>query len=198
MPNTYGSVAKVFISTDEQNNISTEDLTDTVVNPLAMNMYVLGYDNNKNLVEVNKAIKENLKVYLSEYRMLTDSINIRNAFIINIGVDFDIIPQPNYNANEVLVRCIQGLKDFFAIDNWQINQPILYNDLYSVLNNLDGVQSVAGIRIKNLNNTSLGYNNISYDIEQATKNRIIYPSLDPSIFEVKYPDKDIRGKVVTY
>jgi hypothetical protein len=198
MPNTFGSVAKVFISTDEQNNISTEEVMTTVANPLAMNMYVLGYDNNKNLIEVNTAIKENLKVYLSEYRMLTDSINIRNAFIINIGIDFDIIPQPNYNANEVLVRCIQALKDFFAIDNWQINQPILYNDLYSALNNVDGVQSVEGIRIKNLNNVGLGYSNIFYDVDQATKNRILYPSLDPSIFEVKYPDKDIRGKVVTY
>ena len=198
MPNTYGSVAKVYIGTDEQNNVSNEDLITTVANPLAMNMYVLGYDGNKNLVEVNTAIKENLKVYLGEYRMLTDSINIRNAFIINIGVDFDIIPQPNYNANEVLVRSIQAIKDFFTIDNWQINQPILYNDIYSLLNDVDGVQSVAGVRIKNLNNTSLGYSNIAYDINEATKNRIVYPSYDPAIFEVKYPDKDIRGKIVTY
>ncbi len=198
MPNTYGSVAKVFITPDEQNNITTEDVTDKVANPLAMNMYVLGYDNNKNLIPVNKAIKENLKAYLSQYKMMTDSINIRDGFVINIGIDFDIVVLPNYNVNEVLTKSIQALKDFFAIDKWQINQPILYSDLMLALNSVEGVQSVSSIGIKNLNNAALGYSNIAYDIQSATKNGIVYPSLDPSIFEIKFPEKDIRGRIVTY
>ena len=198
MPNTYGSVAKVFITPDEQNNIATEDYYDKVANPLAMNMYVLGYDDNKNLVNVNEAIKNNLKTYISQYKMLTDSINIRDAFVINIGIDFDIIALPNYNINEVLLKSIQAMKDFFAIDNWQVNQPILYSDLMLTLNTVEGVQSVSSIGIKNLTNTALGYSNIAYDITSATKNGILYPSIDPSIFEIKFPEKDIRGKIVTY
>ena len=199
MPNTYGSVAKVFITPDEQNNISTsENFDDTVANPLAMNMFVLAYDNNKNLTQVNRAVKDNLKTYLSQYKMMTDSINIRDAYVINIGIDFDIVPLPNYNVNEVLLRCIQAMKDFFNIDNWQVNQPILYSDMFGVLNDIDGVQSVSNIGIKNIYNSALGYSGVYYDIASATKNGIVYPSLDPSIFEIKYLDKDIRGKIVTY
>lgn len=198
MPNIYGSVAKVYITPDSQDNLQTTDLGATVSNPLAMNMYLLGYDNNKNLTTVNKAIKENLKVYLSQYRMLTDSINLRDGFIINIGVDFSIIVLPNFNANEVLLNCISALKTFFAIDRWQINQPIVYSDLFSTLLAVKGVQTVPSINLKNLNDSDLGYSDVAYDLGEATKNGIIYPSLDPAIFEIKFPNNDIKGRVVTF
>lgn len=199
MPNVFGSVAKVYITPDEQNNIATTDnVYDKVANPLAMNMYMLGYDLNKNLVLVNRAVKENLKTYLSQYRMLTDSINFRDAYVINIGVDFDVIPLPNYNANEVLVNCIEAMKKVFDIDYWQINQPIVYSDLFNTLLKVAGVQTVTDIKVKNLNDELLGYSNILYDIAGATKRGIIYPSLDPSIFEVKYPNNDIKGRIVTF
>lgn len=198
MPNTFGSVAKVFIASDEQNNIATSDLTDVVANPLALNMFVLGYDNNKNLTLVNRAVKENLKTYIDQYRMLTDSINIRDGYIINIGIDFEILPLPNTNANEVLLRAIQSLKDLFNIDMWQINQPLIYSDMFTALLQTEGVQTVTSIKVKNLNDSSLGYSDVLYDIPSATKNGIVYPSLDPAIFEVKFPDNDIRGKIASF
>lgn len=198
LPNVYGSVAKVFITPDEQNNIATSDPNDTITNPLALNMFVLGYDNNKTLTTVNKAIKENLKTYLSQYKMLTDSINIRNAYVINIGVDFDIVTIPNTNANDVLLRAIGALKNFFNIDKWQINQPIVFSDLFAVLLQTEGVQTVTSIKIKNLNDSILGYSDVLYDIQGATKNGVIYPSLDPAIFEVKFLDNDIRGKIANF
>lgn len=199
MPNVFGSVAKVFITPDEQNNISTSDnFGDVVANPLALNMYMLGYDNNKNLVKVNRAVKENLKVYLSQYRMLTDSINFRDAYIINIGIDFDIIPLRNFNGNEVLLNCVNALKEFFNIDMWQINQPIVYSDMLNVLLSVKGVQTVPSIIVKNLNDEFLGYSNVYYGILEATKNNVIYPSLDPCIFEIKFPNNDIKGRIATY
>ncbi len=198
MPNIYGSVAKVFITPDEQSNVGSSEVNDTVANPLAMNMYVLGYNNNKQCAVANRAIKENLKTYLSQYKMLTDSINIRDAYIVNIGVDFDIIPIPNYNANEVLLGCITALKEFFAIDNWQINQPIIYGDIYNLLLRVNGVQTVTAVRIKNLNDELLNYSNVVYNINEATRNGIIYPSLDPAVFEVKFPDNDIKGRIATF
>jgi len=158
----------------------------------------LGYDNNKNLIKVNRAVKENLKTYLSQYRMLTDSINFRDAFIVNIQVDFDIIPFPNFNSNEVLANCVQELKSFFQIDKWQISQPIVLADVLTTLVNVDGVQTVTSIKIKNLHEESLGYSNVAYNISEATRNGIIYPSLDPCIFEVKYPNNDIRGRITTF
>jgi len=195
----FGSVSKVFIAPDEQNNINTTDnFNDTVANPLAMNMYMLGYDNNKNLVNVNRAVKENLKTYLGQYRMLTDSINFRDAYIINIGIDFDVIPLRNFNGNEVLLGCVNALKDLFNIDMWQINQPIIYSDILSVLLSVKGVQTIPSATIKNLNDETLGYSNVAYSILEATKDNIVYPSLDPCIFEIKYPNNDIKGRIATY
>lgn len=198
MPNRYGSVAKVQISPDEQANLATSEVSDKVSNPLAMNMYMLGYDSNKNLTTVNRAVKENLKIYLSQYRMLTDSINFRDAYIINIGVNFDIIPLPNFNANEVILNAINAIKMMFEIDKWQINQPVIYSDIFTTLLAVKGVQTVTKIFIENLNNEVDGYSNIVYDINGATRNGILYPSLDPSIFEVKYPNTDIKGRIATF
>jgi len=198
MPPAYGSVAKVFITPDEQNNIGTTELNDTVANPLAMNMYILGYDNNKNVTVVNRAVKENLKVYLDTYRMLTDSINLRDAYIVNIGVDFDIITLPSYNANEVLLRSIDAMKSYFNIDKWQINQPININEIYNELLKVDGVQTVTKVAINNKNDSYSGYSDVSYNIIGAIRNGIVYPSLDPCIFEVKYPNIDIKGRIATF
>jgi hypothetical protein len=161
-------------------------------------MYVLGYDINKNLTLLNQAVKQNLKTYLGEYRMMTDSVNIINGFVVNIGVDFDIIPLPNYNANEVLLGCVEKIKDFFNIDRWQINEPIIYSDIFNVLLRVAGVQTVTNVKIKNLNDELSGYSNIVYSIEEATRSGIIYPSLDPAIFEIKYLNNDIKGRIVTF
>jgi len=198
MPSTYGSAAKAYIMPDEQQNIGTSEILDTVANPLALNLYLLGYDANKNCTTLNTAVKENVKTYLSQYRMLTDSINIRNAYVINIGVKFDIIPLPSYNANQVLLNAIAVVKNYFNIDKWQISQPIVVSDLYNALFNVDGVQSVSKLNIVNLNDSSLGYSDVVYDVNAATRNGIIYPSLDPSIFEVKFPNTDIQGRITNY
>ena len=197
MPAKYGSVSKAYIVPDDQ--ITQKDLQEQrVANPLAMNMYVLGYNSNKQLTELNQAIKENLKTYLDYYRILTDAVNIKDAFIINIGIDFEISVLPNFNSNEVLLRCVDTVKTVFDIDKWQINQPIIKSDVINSLGNVKGVQSVIGVTYKNLYDSDLGYSGNVYDLKTATRNGVIYPSLDPSIFEVKFPEQDIRGRVVNY
>ena len=126
-----------------------------------------------------------------------DTVNIKDAFIINIGVDFDIIVLPNYNSNDVLLACTNALIVRFAIRNWQINQPIILSELFILLSNISGVQSVSNIKISNKVGTSEGYSQYAYGIEGATVNNTVYPSLDPMIFEVKYPLSDIKGRIVT-
>jgi hypothetical protein len=197
MPSKYGSIAKAYIVPDDQ--ITQQDaIVRRISNPLAMNMYVLGYDQNKQLTAVNDAVKENLKTYLDYYRILTDAINIKDAFIINIGIDFEISVLPNFNSNVVKLRCIDELRNLFNTDRWQINQPIIKSDALTTLANVPGVQSVVGVEFKNLYKTGDGYSGNVYDLTTATRNGVIYPSLDPSIFEVKFPNQDIRGKVVNY
>ena len=164
-------------------------------NPFAINMYLLGYDSNKNLSNLNQAVKQNLKTYLSEYRMLTDGVNIIDGFIINIGCDFEVVCYSNYNKREVIANCLLALQSYFNIDNWTFNKPINISEIELILANVEGVMSVPSVKISNLCCTD-NYSDNSYNIEQATKGKIIYPSLDPSIFEVKYPNKDIKGRAI--
>lgn len=169
-----------------------------VNNPFAINMYVLGYNQNKKLSLLNKAVKENLKTYIGEYRMLTDAVNIIDGFIVNIGVDFEINVYSNYNKREVLANCLTQLQEHFHIDNWTFNKPINISEIELLLANVEGVMSVPSVKISNIcrSDNNEDYSPNRYNIEQATKGKIIYPSLDPSIFEVKYPNKDIKGRAI--
>ena len=162
-------------------------------NPFAINLYLLGYDVNGNITNLNRAVKENLKTYLNEYRLLTDGININDGFVINIGIDFEIVVFGNYNKSEVLTKCIIELKDYFNINNWSFNQTINLSEVELLIANVEGVSSVPKVIITN--KCSGKYSSNSYNIDAATKDKIVYPSLDPSIFEIKFPDADIKGRV---
>lgn len=200
LPSKYGSISKAYITQDFSLN-EIDSVTDYIDdNPLALSLYVLSYDANKRLVEPSPAVKENLKVYMSQYKILTDAINIKSAYYINIAVNFDIIVLPAYNSREVLNDCLNSVRNYFDIDKWQINQPIILSDLYNAIScgNVRGVQSVVKVEIVNKYGVANGYSQYGYDIKGATKNNIIYPSLDPSIFEVRYPSSDIYGRVLTY
>jgi hypothetical protein len=197
MPAKFGSVAKAYIVPDDQ--LSQKDFEETrIANPMAMNLYVLGFNQNKQLVALNNAIKENLKTYLDYYRILTDAVNIKDAFIINVGIDFEIIVLPNYNSNEVLLNCIDAVRAYFNVDRWQINQPIVKSQILNLISQTKGVQSIVNLTFNNLYDTALNYSGNVYDLAAATKNGVIYPSLDPSIFEIKFPNQDIKGRVVNY
>ena len=190
MPSKYGVISKAFIEPTKIQNISAGESNSV------LDLYVLSYNVNNQLSLCSEALKQNLSTYLSIYRMVNDSINIKNGFIINIGVNFDIIVLPEFNNNQVLQRCILALQNYFDIDNWSINQPIILRNIFVLLDRIEGVQTVKDIEITNKVGESLGYSQYSYDISAATNANVIYPSLDPSIFEVKFPSTDIQGRVV--
>lgn len=196
MPGKYGHIAKIYVS---KNN--SFDLKNNFVeygNTIDLNVYCLSYDNNGWLTTLNDAIKQNMKTYIKQYKMLSDGINIRDAHVINIGVNFEIMVYPNQKEpNTVLLNAIDKMKKFFDIDQWEINEPVNLNDIVLQLAAVPGVQSVVSVNIINLYGEDNGYSNNVYDIKGATLNNICYPSLDPSIFEVKYPNSDIKGKIVS-
>jgi hypothetical protein len=200
MPPKFGTVAKAYITQDL--SLSEVDSIPDYIdnNPLALSLYVLSYDANKRLTEASLAVKENLRNYISQYKIMTDAITIKNAYYINIGINFDVVVLPSYNSREVLNQCLNAVRDYFDIDKWQINQPILISELTNIIScgNIRGVQSVTKVEIVNKYGETNGYSKYGYDIKGATKSNIIYPSLDPSIFEVRYPNTDIYGRVVTY
>jgi hypothetical protein len=190
MPAKFGVISKVYIEPTKAITLSAGESNSV------LDLYVLSFNVNNQLQLASTALKDNLTTYLSQYRMVNDAVSIKDAFIINIGVNFDIIVLPEFNSNQVLFDCITALKDYFAIKNWQINQPIVLRDIYILLDRVTGVQTVKNITISNLVGENLGYSPYSYDIAGATIGNVIYPSLDPSIFEVKYSDQDIHGRIV--
>jgi len=192
MPSDYGAIAKSYVEATKAN-----DNTLPGEIPSTLSLYVLGFDSAKHLITSSNTVKQNLSTYLSEYRIIGDTVKIKDGFVINIAIDFEIITLPNFNNNEVLSRCIEELQDYFAIDNWTFNQPILLKELFINLDKINGVQTVKDIYITNKTGVSQGYSEYAYDIEGATQNNVVYPSLDPCVFEVKYPDTDIRGRVVS-
>lgn len=189
----YGTIAKVDII---QDRVREPGRGGNIENQFALNAYCLSYDANKHLIPLNKVVKDNLKAYLEQYRIATDAINIKDAYIINIGVEFEIVTYQNVkNKREVVLRCIDALKTYFNIDNWQIGQPILLIDIYNLLDKIEGVRTVTDVKIINkYDPTGVQYSNNVYDIYSATHDGVVYSSLDPSCFEVKYPDKDIFGR----
>ena len=227
LPPKYGNIAKVHLTQDDQLNRDADsiDLDRQVtpadveagrtlrsfqagrfLNPLAMNMYTLGYNSEKKLVNMNQTSKENLKTYLSQFRLVTDAINIKDAYVINIAVNFSILTKTGFNKNEVLLRCVSAVQDFFDIDRTQIGQPIIVSDIAYQLSLVDGVASIVPpvennanklpIVIENKYKLEEGYSGNFYDISSGLIDGVLYPALDPSIFEIKYPNSDIKGKVV--
>jgi hypothetical protein len=186
MPPKYGIISKAITQKPKANDPNT-----------TLDLYVLSTDLNGNLTYPSTTLKSNLRNYINQYRMIGDTVNIKDAFIINIGVNFEIVTLPNYNNSQVLTRCNTELQKFFNINNWQINQPIILRDISILLDSIDGVQTVNNINIFNKAGTTSGYSQYAYDISGALQNGTIFPSIDPMIFEVKYPANDITGRVVT-
>lgn len=216
MPSKYGSVAKAFVTKDgildtksQIDLVKSSTMSDTDVqpnglntvygeinNPFAVNMYILSYDETKKLTAPNELVLHNLTTYMTQFRMLTDGINITNAFIINVGVYFEISVFQNFNKKEVLLNCINKVTEYFDIGKWQISQPIEIGNVELLVSQIKGVKSVSNLEFVNLTINDGDYSENEYDIGGATINKIIYPSMDPSIFEVKFPSRDIVGRVI--
>ena len=221
LPPKFGSIAKAQIVTDnsldielkrvaavtlssqnvaliETSDVNTyfRKLSYDVSNPFSINIYLLSYDANKNLTMPNSALITNLITYMKRYRVLTDGVNLIDGYVINVGVNFAITVFKGYNKKEVLLNCINTVKDFFNIDNWNFSQPINLSQLQLEIAKVEGVQSVVNLEIVNKTVLTGNYSAVEYDSQSATKNNIVYPSVDPSIFEVKFPESDIKGSVL--
>ena len=188
MPSKFGIVSKAYIEKPKLNNQTSTLET--------LCLYVLSQNSDGQFLTANDTLKKNLRTYLSQYKMIGDSIEIKDTYIINISVDFEIVALPNFINSQIILSCIESLQNYFNRDKWQINQPLIISDLNILLDKVEGVQTVKNILISNKAGTSSGYSQYAYDISGATQNGVIYPSLDTSIFEIKYPNTDIKGKVV--
>lgn len=103
LPAMYGTVAKAYAVKPNAGSTSLNTI----------DLYILSFDTNGNLTLATDALKTNLSNYLSQFKMVNDSVGIKDAFIINIGVEFDIITLPTANSDEVILKCINALKTYF-------------------------------------------------------------------------------------
>ena len=188
MPSRYGVVAKAYIEKTKLQNAQPGNI------PSTLDLYVLSQNANGNLTNASTALKQNLQSYLSTYRVIGDSINIKNAFYVNFGVTFEITVRPNFNNNDVLRRCLAEVQSYFNLDKWQINEPIQKKEIFLLLDKVQGVQTVKKVEFEN--KVGGNYSQYAYDLNGATLDDVIYPSIDPMIFEVRFPNTDIKGKVV--
>ncbi len=220
LPSEFGNIAKAYVENNSKRNVPYEGFVNGILsgsaefldlspiqpldrkvyvespNQFSNNLYVLTYNSEKKLSTINEATLLNLKNYISNYKILTDKINIIDGYVINVGINFKISVFNGFNKRNVLNNCIETVKSFFDIDVWSFNQPINLSQLNFEIMKVEGVQSVIDISVKNLTIDDGDYSSVAYNISIATKNNIVYPSKDPSVFEIKYPNSDIKGIVV--
>lgn len=128
--------------------------------------------------------------------MLTDSIKIINGDVVNLGVKVNITVSRTSSERKAKISVIDRLGKILSPEQRGFNEPIIKGQITSELNSLDLVQNVKEISFETKINTEEGYAGNDYDIDYATRKRIIYPSKDPSVFTVRYPNKDIEVKNV--
>lgn len=213
MPSKYGAVSKAFALRDQsiayiikqteiakgtaQSGDPDDDILYVEDSPVNnnINLYVLGYDNNRRLANLNSTVKQNIKKFLNGYRLLTDRVNIVDAFRVSIGVNYSITVYRGYNTYDVLARVSDSLSKYLDVDRWDINQPIVIDDIFYQIGKVDGVQTVNNLEIINKYQQKHGsdYAPYQYNISENTIDKVIYPSADPCIFELRYPQNDIVG-----
>jgi hypothetical protein len=184
LPARFGKPAKVHVKQDG-------------LNPTAMDLHVLAYDTDGHLTQATSTLTQNIRTYLRPFRMLTDGVNILQTNIINLGLTFGIVVGRQLNRTEVLAKCLSVAKDYLDVSSrMQIGRPIVMSDLSAQLQAVYGVISVYRLEFRNILGAQAdgtSYSSTRFDVRAATSNGILYCPED-SIFEVKYPNRDIVGE----
>jgi hypothetical protein len=158
-----------------------------------LNLYVISKDFDDKLVAPNDSIKQNLKVWLNKYKMISDTIDILDARVVNLGVDFSILSQPESNKGEVLQRCLDALQEYFDLTP-EIGEPFHIAKLYNILNNVEGVIDTDKIDIFQI--TGESYSDTFFNVKQNISPDGRYVIIPKNvIYEIKYMNEDIRGIV---
>lgn len=184
MPSNFGRVFRAAVS---KNNFSQNTAFLALITKNST-----GY-----LIPANDSLKNNISKYLNEYRLIGDSIDILDASVINIGLRFQVTVDKRYNENNVLTKVIRKIKNYLKTDNFQINQPINKTDVSLLITSTEGINSLISMTFFSRSGSFQGreYSVVNYNVNTNTVKGILHPP-NNGIFEVKYPDDDIVGKVV--
>ena len=184
MPANFGRVFRAGVSPNSRN-------------PLATELYIVSRDGSGNLTLSPDTLKKNLSVFLDQYRLVSDAIDILDAKVVNVGIDFEVTVDPNFESEAVLSRAIGKIIEYTNVENFQIGQPITMSQIQNLIFNTPGVVSVINMKFVNLsgNLNNREYSNFVYNIPNHTRKGLVIPPIG-GIFEVKFPSFDIRGSAV--
>ena len=184
MPSNFGRVFRAAIRSNPNN-------------PLASQLFVISRDSNSNLTLAPDTLKLNLAKYLNGYRMISDAIDILDASVINLGLAFEIIADPTANKKLILQGIIGKLKRYFDVKNFQIDQPIVLNDVQNIIYNTQGVVSINAITFSNITGivSNRQYSDVYIDVITRTTKGLLVPTAG-GIFELRFPDINILGRAV--
>ena len=183
IPAEYGVIGKSYLQRDAVTN--------------KLKLYVLSLNNSGLLSQTNFQVKKNIGQFLEAYRMIGQSIEICDAKIINVQCKFVVVAAANYNKSQILYKAILKVKQYFNISNFDIGTPIQKYKLQNMLLGVPGVINVPEIRMMSMyDSTGVIYSSNFYDMQNAESDGSYFTATYPSIFELKYPDKDIIGSVI--
>ncbi len=182
MPSNFGRVFRASVRSNPNN-------------PLATQLFIISRDANSNLIISPDTLKKNLSTYLNEYRMISDAIDILDAQVINLRLNFEIVTDPTQNKKIILQSILQKLQAYFNIKNFQIDQPLILQDISNLIFNNLGVITITNIKFENINGlyNNRMYSDVYYDVQTNTTKGMMIPHAG-GIFEIKYPTVDIIGK----
>lgn len=182
MPNTYGKIKRVGVVRD-RNSLKRN-----------LNLYVVSEDENGYLTETNSVIKENVKIWLNSNRMINDTIDILDAKILNLGINYTIVVDVRYNKQEILNKCNNKLKEFYSYTR-EIGEPLFLSDVNNVIKEVKGVLDIGNVTI--VNKSGGLYSDLSYDLDKNRSADGRYIEMPSNvIFEIKYPNDDIKGAII--
>jgi hypothetical protein len=182
MPPKYGAVKRCSIAQDK----------DSIKRNL--NVYLVSEAANGSLTKTNKTIKENIKFWLNQYKMMNDTIDIMDARIVNIIINFSVKASQDFNKFEVLARAKSSLTEYISDYQFDIGEPLYITNLYNVLKTTMGVDDVLKVQVRQASGSE--YSDIGYNIKKNTSadGRLVYVPED-TILELKYLDADIIGAI---
>ena len=183
MPAKYGKIKRGTIELDSDS-----------YNQRNLNMYVISEDSDGNLVESNSALKNNLKTWINRYRMINDTVDILDAKIANIGIDFKASTFPGINKYDVLNDSVRALQVVFD-KTFYIGEPLLITDIYQILKTVPNLMDVIDVQITLKTGASYADSPINIEEAMSADGRFIIAPVD-TVFEVKFPNADIAGTIV--
>jgi hypothetical protein len=184
MPSNFGQIKKAMITRDQ-----------TSFNGKNLNLYTLSTDASGKFTQTNNIIKQNLRNWINQYKMLGDTIDILDARIINLQIDFSVVAFANINKFNVITECINTLTDFYSDKYYDIGEPFKITDIYKLLNNVPSVVDTKLVTVTQKNGSNYSNYALSYDDLISSDGRYLVAPED-AVFEIKFPAVDINGEVI--